>query len=172
MQNLGLSTFEQIAMWSVLGVAVLGLAYAVLLRSQILKEDKGTKKMQEVWGAIRDGADAYLTRQLRTIIPLILVLTVAMYFSVALAPPTPEAMERFHGMNEATVTNIIGIGRSIGFIMGSVFSLMVGQIGMRMAVQGNVRVASAARLFFWKVPDNCLIEQAQSRGCSLMGLAS
>jgi K(+)-stimulated pyrophosphate-energized sodium pump len=148
MQMLGLSLFEQIAIWSVLGVALLGLAYALLLRTQIMKEDKGTEKMQEVWGAIRDGADAYLRRQLRSIIPLILILTVALYFSVSLAPPTPEAMERFHGLDEATVTNIIGIGRAVGFIMGSVFSLMVGQIGMRMAVQGNVRVASAARFSF------------------------
>jgi K(+)-stimulated pyrophosphate-energized sodium pump len=71
-----------------------------------------------------------------------------MYFSVALVSPTPEALERFHGLEENTVTNIIGFGRAIGFVMGSVFSLLVGQIGMRMAVQGNVRVASAARFSF------------------------
>jgi K(+)-stimulated pyrophosphate-energized sodium pump len=150
MLNLGLSSFEQIAIWSVLSVAILGLAYALFLRAQILREDKGTTKMQAVWGAIRDGADAYLRRQLRSIVPLILVLTLALYFSVALVPPTPEAMERFPGMDEATVTNIIGIGRAVGFIMGSLFSLTVGQIGMRMAVQGNVRVASAARFSFGK----------------------
>ncbi len=148
MQTLGLSPFEQIAIWSVLGVAILGLAYALFLRSQILREDKGTAKMQEVWGAIRDGADSYLKRQLRSIIPLIVVLTIAMYFSVVIAPPTPEAMERFHGLSEDTVSMYIGFGRAIGFIMGSLFSLTVGQIGMRMAVQGNVRVASAARTSF------------------------
>lgn len=148
MFELGLSNFEQIAIWSVLGVALLGLAYALFLRNQILKEDKGTEKMQAVWGAIRDGADAYLRRQLRSIVPLIVILTVALYFSVSLAPPTPEAMERFHGLDEAAVLNIIGIGRAFGFVMGSLFSLTVGQIGMRMAVQGNVRVASAARFSF------------------------
>jgi len=50
----------------VLGVAILGLAYAVFLRQQVLREDKGTKEMQDVWGAIKEGADAYLNRQLRT----------------------------------------------------------------------------------------------------------
>ena len=50
----GLQPFEAIAIWSVLGVAILGLLYAVFLRNQILREDKGTAKMQEVWGAIKD----------------------------------------------------------------------------------------------------------------------
>jgi len=148
MYELGLSDFEVYAIWAVFGVAILGLVYALILRREILAEDKGTKKMQEVWGWIRDGADAYLKRQLRSIIPMILILTVAMYFSVTIVPPTPEALERFHGMSDAQVSQIIGFGRAIGFIMGAVFSLIVGQIGMRMAVQGNVRVASAARTSF------------------------
>ena len=83
----GLTTFEQVAIWSVLGVAILGLAYAWFLRTQILREDKGTEKMQEVWGAIRDGADAYLKRQLNSILPLIAILTVALFFSVYIVPP-------------------------------------------------------------------------------------
>ncbi|TAK10972.1 MAG: sodium-translocating pyrophosphatase [Anaerolineae bacterium] len=148
MSQLGLTAFENAAIWAVLGVAVLGLAYALFLRKQVLAEDTGTAKMQEVWGAIRDGADAYLRRQLRSIIPLIVILTIAMYFSVAIVPPTPEALERFHGLDNATVSLYIGLGRAIGFIMGSLFSLTVGQIGMRMAVQANVRVASAARYSF------------------------
>ncbi|MCW5879209.1 MAG: sodium-translocating pyrophosphatase [Anaerolineales bacterium] len=148
MQQLGLSPFEIWAMWGVLGVAILGLLYALLLRNQILAEDMGTPKMQEVWGAIRDGADAYLQRQLRSILPLIALLTVAMYLSVTIVPPTPEAIERFEGIPLAQVSNIIGIGRAVGFVLGATFSLAVGQIGMRMAVQGNVRVASAARYSF------------------------
>ncbi|MBI3361073.1 MAG: sodium-translocating pyrophosphatase [Chloroflexi bacterium] len=144
----GLTQFEQIAIWSVLGVAILGLLYAVFLRSQILKEDKGTEKMQEVWGAIRDGADAYLRRQLGSILPLIGILTVALFFSVYIVPPSPEALERFAGQSEANVRLIIGIARAAAFVMGAGFSLTVGQIGMRMAVQGNVRVAAASRRSF------------------------
>jgi K(+)-stimulated pyrophosphate-energized sodium pump len=148
MYELGLTSFEIGAIWAVFGVAIIGLAYALWLRKEVLAADAGTPKMQEVWGAIRDGANAYLGRQLRSIIPLILVLTVAMYLSVAIVPPTPEALERFHGMTPEAVRNTIGIGRAIGFVMGAVFSLLVGQIGMRMAVQANVRVASEARNSF------------------------
>lgn len=144
----GLTMFEQIAIWCVLGVAILGLWYAVFLRKQILREDTGTPKMKEVWNAIREGAEAYLSRQLKSILPLIGVLTVALFYSVYIVPPSPEAMERFHGMTEDHVRLIIGFARAGAFVMGAFFSLMVGQIGMRMAVQANVRVASAARRSF------------------------
>jgi K(+)-stimulated pyrophosphate-energized sodium pump len=144
----GLTQFEQVAIWGVLGIAILGLAYAWFLRTQILREDKGSEKMQQVWGAIRDGADTYLKRQLKSILPLILILTVALFFSVYIVPPSPEAMERFRGLDQNTVRLYIGVARAIAFIMGSSFSLTVGQIGMRMAVQGNVRVAAASKRSF------------------------
>ncbi|MEN8173476.1 MAG: sodium-translocating pyrophosphatase [Chloroflexota bacterium] len=145
---IGLTQFEQIAIWSVLGVSLLGLLYALFLRYQILREDKGSDDMQKVWNAIREGADAYLRRQLKSILPLIGVLTVAMFFSVYIVPPTPEAVERFHTLGLDQIRLIIGIGRAVAFVMGAGFSLTVGQIGMRMAVQGNVRVASASRRSF------------------------
>ncbi|MCC7354094.1 MAG: sodium-translocating pyrophosphatase [Anaerolineae bacterium] len=144
----GLDTFETVALFGVLGTAILGLLYALFLRGQILREDKGTAKMQEVWNAIRVGADAYLDRQLRSILPLIVILTVALFLSVYIVPPTAEALERFEGMSPDAIRLIIGIGRAVAFVMGAGFSLMVGQFGMRMAVQGNVRVAAAARHSF------------------------
>jgi K(+)-stimulated pyrophosphate-energized sodium pump len=148
MFTMGLSIFETIAIWAVFGVAILGLAYAVFLRSQILREDKGTAKMQEVWSAIRDGANAYLGRQLKSILPLIGLLTIALFLSVYVVPPSPEAQERFHGMTDDQIKLIIGLARAAAFIMGASFSLAVGQIGMRMAVEGNVRVAAASRKSF------------------------
>ena len=148
MYQLGLSSFEQFAIWSVFAVAIVGLIYALFLRNQTLKHDMGTEKMQQVWEAIRSGADAYLRRQLRSILPLIALLTIAMYLSVAIVPPSPEALERFSNLTEAQVRTTIGVGRALGFVMGSLFSLTVGQIGMRMAVQANVRVAAESRHSF------------------------
>jgi len=144
----GLTQLEAIAIWAVFGVAILGLLYALVLRSQILREDKGTEKMQEVWGWIKDGANAYLQKQLRSILPLIAVLTVALFFSVYIVPPSPEAIERFQGMPESSVRLLIGVARALAFVMGAGFSLTVGQIGMRMAVEANVRVASASKRSF------------------------
>jgi K(+)-stimulated pyrophosphate-energized sodium pump len=167
----GLKPFEAIAIWAVFGVAILGLLYAIFLRRQILREDKGTEKMQEVWNAIKDGADAYLRRQLGSILPLIGILTIALFFSVYIVPPTPEAIE-WHctaiqrvgesGVEECIasmtpegnaaaynqVRFLIGLARALAFVLGAGFSLAVGQIGMRMAVEGNVRVAAASRRSF------------------------
>jgi K(+)-stimulated pyrophosphate-energized sodium pump len=146
--EMGLTSFEVIATWLVLAIAFIGLLYALLLRKQILAEDKGTAKMQEVWEAIRQGANAYLTRQLRTILPFIVILTIALFLSVYIVPPTEFSLEVFEGYSEDTIRLIVGIGRAVAFVMGAVFSLAVGQLGMRMAVEGNVRVASAARTSF------------------------
>jgi K(+)-stimulated pyrophosphate-energized sodium pump len=144
----GLTPFEQTAVYSVLGVAVLGLLYAVFLRAQTLREPKGTPRMLEVWNAIRQGADTYLRRQLRSILPLIIVLTAALFLSVYIVPPSPEALERFPGLSPDGVRLTIGVGRALAFVMGAIFSVTVGQIGMRMAVQANVRVAAASRRSF------------------------
>ncbi|MEI6092314.1 MAG: sodium-translocating pyrophosphatase [bacterium] len=145
---IGASSFEVFSIWTVLFIACLGLGYALFLRKQIMRQDKGNEKMQEVWNAIRSGADTYLGRQLKTILPLIVILTVALFFSVYVVAPTREALERFKDYTPDQVKIIIGVGRSVAFIMGALFSLMVGQFGMRMAVEANVRVASAARRSF------------------------
>src|SRR4029453_8410531 len=51
-------------------------------------------------------------------------------------------------MTPDQVVLIIGVARALAFVMGASFSLLVGQLGMRMAVEGNVRVASASKRSF------------------------
>jgi K(+)-stimulated pyrophosphate-energized sodium pump len=122
------SLWERTALWGVLGTAVLGLLYAVFLSMQVLAKDQGTEEMRRISQAIRVGANAYLSRQFRTILLLILVLTGLLYFTAG--------------------DQHIAIGRACAFLMGSIFSAAVGYIGMNLAVQGNVRVAAAARTSF------------------------
>jgi K(+)-stimulated pyrophosphate-energized sodium pump len=141
----GLNGFEQIAIVGVLLTAFISLLYAWMLRKVVLKKDKGTAKMQEVWNAIRVGADSYLNQQLRKILPLIGFLTIVLFLSVYVVPASREAVAEF-GQRNAQI--IVAIGRTIAFIMGATFSLLVGQLGMRMAIQANVRAASAARRGF------------------------
>src|SRR4051794_25156890 len=69
------SNVEKGALWVVLLVAVAGLAYAGMLVGQVLGADQGTEKMRTVAKAIREGANAYLSRQFRAIILLVLILT-------------------------------------------------------------------------------------------------
>ena len=91
-------------------IALVGLLYAMLLRRQVLAYDKGTDKMQEVWLAIKTGADAYLSRQLRTILPFVVILTFALFFSVWIIPPSHEATLRFPDLDENQLRWFIGLG--------------------------------------------------------------
>ncbi len=110
----------------VLAIALMGLGYAWMLVGQVLRADTGTKKMQDIAGAVREGALAYLRAQFRKIGPLIIVITVILFFTV-------------RGKVE------FAFGRSGAFLMGSIFSWLVGFVGMRLATLGNLRVAAAAK---------------------------
>jgi K(+)-stimulated pyrophosphate-energized sodium pump len=101
--------------------------------------------MQEVWNGIKIGAHSYLNRQLRTILPLIGLLAAALFLSVYVVPPSDAAVREF-GAGKAHIT--VAIGRTVAFVMGALFSTTVGQLGMRMAIEANVRAASAARRGF------------------------
>jgi K(+)-stimulated pyrophosphate-energized sodium pump len=90
-----LNSTENVLIFIVMGIAIAGLLYAVLLARQILSEGKGSAKMQEVWGYIKTGANAYLRSQLRIIAVLIAVLVVVLFFSVYVVNPTPYAIEHF-----------------------------------------------------------------------------
>jgi hypothetical protein len=75
--------------WAVMGTAILALAYAGLLTRQILSYSKGSGKMQEVWNDIKDGANAYLGAQFRTIAVLIVILkgTIATIAGISVGLP-------------------------------------------------------------------------------------
>ncbi|MBI1883666.1 MAG: sodium-translocating pyrophosphatase [Chlamydiae bacterium] len=130
MTNPHYTSVERVLLWSILGVAISGLLYALMLVGQVLRAERGTEKMIQVAKAIRDGANAYLIRQFKTIALLIVVLTVALYYT---------------GLGAGTH---VAIGRAFAFLMGAIFSAMVGCVGMNLAVQGNLRVAAASRKSF------------------------
>ena len=135
-----LSLIEQWLLKGVIGVALISLIYALWLWRDTLSYDKGSEKMQEVWRAIKRGAEGYLKRQLKTIIFVLLSLVVVLFLSVYVVPPSAEAVARF-GKNAVLV---VAFGRAIAFIIGATFSTLVGQLGMRLAIEGNIRVCAQA----------------------------
>lgn len=144
----GLSQFEQWAILGVLATAFLSLLYAWWLRGTVLKKDKGTEKMQAVWSAIKIGANSYLDSQFKKILPAMIVLTVVMFCSVYVLHLSPSTKDTFKNYSEGTTQLIVAIGRTLAFLMGASFSLIVGRWGMRMAIEANVRCASAAKRDF------------------------
>ncbi|MGD8625161.1 MAG: sodium-translocating pyrophosphatase [Anaerolineae bacterium] len=139
-----LDSLEQGMLWGVIVVAFISLAYAYWLWRDTLSHDKGTPEMQKVWNAIKTGANAYLQRQLRTILPILGLLAILLFFSVYVVRPTEQALEMFETEQSARLW--IGIGRMAAFIIGASFSTLVGQLGMRVAIEGNIRVAAQAAL--------------------------
>ena len=109
----------------ILGISLAALAIAFALRAQVLAQDEGTAKMQEIAAAVQEGAAAYLARQFKT-----LSVFVAIVFVLLFALPGETDIK---------------IGRSIFFLVGAGFSALVGYNGMWLAVRANVRVAEAAR---------------------------
>jgi K(+)-stimulated pyrophosphate-energized sodium pump len=124
------SNFKPIEIYgllTVLGIAIAGLLYALMLVKQVRKADQGTKKMQEIAAAVREGSNAYLAAQFKKIGPLIILITLFLYFTYT------GTIDAFRW------------GRSGAFLVGSIFSFLVGFVGMRLATQGNLRVAAAAK---------------------------
>ncbi|UCG90033.1 MAG: sodium-translocating pyrophosphatase [Candidatus Heimdallarchaeota archaeon] len=138
-----LDPFAQLILIGVIIVAIVSFIYSWWLRQDVMKQDTGTDEMKEVWSAIKEGADAYLWKQLKTILPIVVILTGALFLSVYLVHPSKAAEDEFAAIGLDPVL-MIAIGRTVAFILGASFSLMVGQFGMRIAVHGNLRVAAAA----------------------------
>jgi len=130
-------------LWGVIAVAFISLLYAYWLWRDTLRHDKGTPEMQKVWNAIKTGANAYLQRQLRTMLPILGLLAIVLFLSVYVVKPTEQALEMFD-QNVQAAQLWIGIGRMLAFVVGATFSITVGQLGMRVAIEGNIRVAAEA----------------------------
>jgi len=126
-------SFENNALWVILVVSLLALAFAYYLVREVLAAPEGTPKMREIASSIQEGASAYLSRQFRTVGVFIAVLTVALFFIL----PVPE--------DASHSESFIRLGRSIAFMLGAAFSAITGYTGMWLAVRANVRTANAAR---------------------------
>jgi len=128
------SAGERYALWVVLVVAFAGIAYAGLLVRQVTAASKGTPRVQEIGRAIREGANAYLKKQLTTVSFLIIILVAVLYVTKA--------------KQDGDWASPFALGRALAFLMGAVFSGTVGFVGMQLATTGNLRVAAAAPVGF------------------------
>jgi K(+)-stimulated pyrophosphate-energized sodium pump len=111
--------------------AIAALFAAWRMARGVLAAPAGDARMNEISGAVRQGASAYMNRQYRTIFVVALVIA-ALFAVVAFTRADPH---------EAT----LWWWTTVGFGVGALFSALSGYAGMNFAVRANVRVAQAAR---------------------------
>ncbi|HBA52596.1 TPA: sodium-translocating pyrophosphatase [Candidatus Azambacteria bacterium] len=96
------------------------IIFAAYLAMKVLAAPQGSGKMVEIAQAIKEGAQAYLNRQTKTVGIVAVILALVLYFT-------------------------LGFYTMLGFLVGAFASALAGYIGMNVAVRANVRTAEAAK---------------------------
>ena len=107
-------------LYLIIASGFIAIIYGYFVSKQILGASPGNARMQEIAGAIQEGARAYLNRQYKTIA----IVGVIILF---------------------IITYALGIWVGIGYFIGSFLSGAAGYVGMLVSVQANVRTAEASR---------------------------
>jgi K(+)-stimulated pyrophosphate-energized sodium pump len=128
---------EQIWLYISIGASFISIGVALYLYFWVKKQDPGTEKAQEVASWIRKGAQTYLKRLYLalTIVAVILGFLIAIIFTFE-----PTGAEN----GRAIINTGNGIRMALSFIAGAFCSAVAGYIGMGIAVEANVRTATAA----------------------------
>src|SRR5262245_5757507 len=121
----------------VITISCLSLAFAIYLARQVIQRDMGTAKMQEISNAIKEGAEAFLSRQNRTIISLSAVLAALIFLLYAFVR-TPSPADPVPPIQMAVWT-------TLSFVLGAACSVIAGYIGMWVSIRSNIRTAAAVR---------------------------
>ena len=120
-----------------IGISVLGLVCAFFLAKWVLGHSMGSEAMQKISNAIKEGAEAFLRRQNRTIILLAALFSVVLFLGYGFV--------RSHRPFDPVATTLeMAAWITLSFVFGAVCSLIAGYVGMWISIRSNIRTATAA----------------------------
>src|SRR6202161_4193336 len=125
----GIDTGGSTFLWIALIAGLLGLVFALFLARSVLAFDTGTPEMRTISNAIREGAEAFMSRQYTTIAALAVVLAIALFVGY-----------KFSDFTAPLAGKVV-----VSFLIGAVCSGLSGYTGMFVWIRTTIRAASAAR---------------------------
>ena len=123
------SSSDTLYLWIALAAGVIALAAALLFARSVLSADTGTAEMQQIASAIREGAEAFMARQYKTIAIMAVVLAGVLYAGYMMYGPTAP----------------VALKVVFSFLVGAACSGISGYTGMFVSIRANLRTAAAAR---------------------------
>ena len=136
-QNFTLGGAEWFWLFFCVAVAAIALVAGWFMMRSVLSKDAGTQKMGEIADAIQVGAMAYIKRQFRTILMVVVPLALIVFLTSAevIDQTTGDGLDKLQS----------GLFRTLAFLGGALASGFIGFLGMWLATRANVRTASAAK---------------------------
>ncbi|MFM9905698.1 MAG: sodium-translocating pyrophosphatase [Pyrinomonadaceae bacterium] len=123
-------------LWLVIIISVLAIFFAIWLAKSVLAKDTGTAAMQEISNAIKEGAEAFLARQNKTIGIMAVAVAALLFFLYAFLRERSSA--------DPVDPMQLAIWTVISFALGASCSVVAGYVGMWVAIRTNIRTAAAA----------------------------
>jgi H(+)-translocating pyrophosphatase len=121
----------------VIAFSVFGLLFAAYLARWVLRFSTGSEAMQKISNAIKEGAEAFLRRQNRTIIGLALAFAVVLFLGYGVV--------REHRPFDPVATSFqLATWITLSFVFGALCSVFAGYVGMWVSIRSNIRTATAA----------------------------
>jgi len=117
---------ESMIIYMPIVAALIGLAYMLVKKSWVMKQDAGDGKMKEIADHIYEGALAFLNAEYRLLAIFVVIVSAALAVVAYFVDTTSYLIV-------------------VAFIFGALFSAIAGNMGMRIATKTNVRTTQAAR---------------------------
>lgn len=128
---------ESVLLGLIIVISFVGLGFAYYLSRWVLSKGVGSEHMQSISNAIKEGAEAFLRRQFRTIILLALVFAIVLFLGYGF-------VRAHHDFDPVSSSVELAVWVTLSFVLGAICSLIAGFVGMWISIRANIRTAVGA----------------------------